>query len=398
MNRRGLALTSSAHLVDDLYQGVVPAMLPFFVIERGYSYASVAGLALAASLLSSIAQPAFGWWTDRRQLRWLIPAGMTTAAVGVALAGYLSSYLLTWLVLALVGLGVAAFHPEATRAARQATGDNNKAMSVFALGGNAGFAVGALVATPLFMATGLRGSALLLVPAGLMALLVAARLGPVLDGADGSGRAALPIGDDDWPAFLRLTGLTVVRSILFSAVTSFVALYFIKHLGASTGEGGAALTAYLVAGAVGTLIGGWVADRTRPLTCVRLAFALSGPALVGLVIAPNRPVAWTFITLRGMTMFMPFGVFLMLGQDYLPNRIGTASGLTGGLAVTIGGLFAPVLGWVADLTNLRFMLGLLIILPPLALLIAASMQEPKLASSGRFGVARVGAVDALEAD
>ena len=397
MNRRGLALTSSAHLVDDLYQGVVPAMLPFFVIERHYSYASIAGLALAASALSSIAQPAFGWWTDRQQRRWLIPAGMTTAALGVAFAGYLSSYLLTWLVLALVGLGVAAFHPEAMRAARQATGDNNKAMSVFALGGNAGFAVGALVATPLFMATGLRGSALLLIPAVMMALVLAARLGPVLDGPDGAGRAALPTGEDDWPEFLRLTGLTVVRSIVFSAVTSFVALYFIEQLGASTGEGGAALTAYLVAGAVGTLVGGWLADRTRPLTCVRLAFGLSGPALAGLVLAPNRPVAWVFITLLGLVMFMPFGVFVMLGQDYLPNRIGTASGLTGGLAVTIGGLFTPVLGWVADLTNLRFTLGLLIILPPLALVLAASMQEPKWRTS-RFSVGPIGAVDALEPD
>ena len=388
---------SSAHLVDDLYQGVVPAMLPFFVIERHYSYASVAGLALAASALSSIAQPGFGWWTDRQQRRWLIPAGMTTAALGVALAGYLSGYLLTWLVLALVGLGVAAFHPEAMRAARQATGDNNKAMSVFALGGNAGFAVGALVATPLFMAAGLRGSALLLIPAVMMAVVLVVRLGPVLDGADGAGRAALPTGEDDWPEFLRLTGLTVVRSIVFSAVTSFVALYFIEHLGASTGEGGAALTAYLVAGAVGTLLGGWLADRTRPLTCVRLAFGLSGPALAGLVLAPNRPVAWIFITLLGLVMFMPFGVFVMLGQDYLPNRIGTASGLTGGLAVTIGGLFAPVLGWIADLTNLRFTLGLLIILPPLALLLAASMREPKW-RTGRISVAPVGAVDALEPD
>ena len=388
---------SSAHLVDDLYQGVVPAMLPFFVIERHYSYASVAGLALAASALSSIAQPGFGWWTDRQQRRWLIPAGMTTAALGVALAGYLSSYVHTWLVLALVGLGVAAFHPEAMRGARQATGDNNKAMSVFALGGNAGFAVGALVATPLFMATGLRGSVLLLIPAVMMAVVLVARLGPVLDGADGAGRAALPTGEDDWPEFLRLTGLTVVRSIVFSAVTSFVALYFIEHLGASTGEGGAALTAYLVAGAVGTLLGGWFADRTRPLTCVRLAFGLSGPALAGVVLAPNRPVAWIFITLLGLVMFMPFGVFVMLGQDYLPNRIGTASGLTGGLAVTIGGLFTPVLGWIADLTNLRFTLGLLIILPPLALLLAASMREPKWRAS-RFSVAPIGAVDALEPD
>ena len=142
MNRRGIALISSAHVVDDAYQGVVPALLPFLVAERHYSYAAVSGLTLAATLLSSVAQPVFGWWTDRRPRRWMIPAGILMAATGVASVGLFSSYLVTWLVIALSGLGIAAFHPEAARAARQAAGNSNRAMSVFALGGNAGFALG----------------------------------------------------------------------------------------------------------------------------------------------------------------------------------------------------------------------------------------------------------------
>src|SRR5665811_1642580 len=113
VNRRGIALISSAHVVDDAYQGVVPALLPFLVAERHYSYAAVSGLTLAATLLSSVAQPLFGWWTDRRPRRWMIPAGILTAATGVASVGLSSSYLLTWLVIALSGLGIAAFHPEA---------------------------------------------------------------------------------------------------------------------------------------------------------------------------------------------------------------------------------------------------------------------------------------------
>ena len=112
MNRPGVALMSASHVVDDIYQGCVPALLPFLVAERHYTYAAVSGLTLAATVLSSVAQPAFGWWTDRRPRRWMIPVGMSTAGIGVALSGLSTSYLLTWLAFALFGLGIAAFHPE----------------------------------------------------------------------------------------------------------------------------------------------------------------------------------------------------------------------------------------------------------------------------------------------
>ena len=139
-------MMSSAHMVDDLYQGVIPAMLVFFVSERHYSYAAVAGLTLAATMLSSIVQPAFGVWTDHKPRRWLVPAGMLVAALGVAAAGLFSSYATTWLMVALSGLGIAAFHPSAASAARRAAGDSNRGMSIFALGGNVGFALGSLLA------------------------------------------------------------------------------------------------------------------------------------------------------------------------------------------------------------------------------------------------------------
>ena len=378
MNRRGVAIMSSAHVVDDLYQGAVPALLPVLVTQRHYSYTAVAGLTLAATVLSSVAQPAFGWWTDRRPRRWMIPAGILTAATGVALAGYLSSYLLTWLVIALAGLGIAAFHPEAARAARQAAGNNNRAMSFFAVGGNAGFALGSLVATPVLLFAGLHGTALLIVPALVMVLILVTKLGVVLDGADGRRPESLPTGTDNWPAFLKLTAVVIVRSIFFSALTSFLAIYFIHHLDASSGVGGAALTTFLIAGALGTLLGGWVADRTRRLTAVRLGFALTVPATFGLVLAADRPIALLFTVLVGAGVFMPFGVFVMLGQDYLPNRIGTASGLTVGLSVSVGGLFSPLFGWIADLTSLHFMFATLIGLPAVALVLSTFMHDPRL--------------------
>lgn len=380
MNRHGIALMTSAHVVDDLYQGAVPALLPFLVAQRHYSYTAVAGLTLAATVLSSVAQPAFGWWADRSPRRWLIPAGIVTAATGIALAGFASSYLLTWLVIALAGLGIAAFHPEAARAARQAAGDNNRAMSVFAVGGNGGYALGSLVATPVLLVFGLHGTALLVVPAIAMAILIVSRLNVTLDGPAGARRPPIARpGADDWPAFLRLTGVVVVRAILFAGVTSFVALYFIHRLKTSTGVGNSALTTFLVAGAGGTLLGGWIADRTQRLTAVRVGFAVTMPTMVGLVLAPNVALAFVFTALAGLGTFIPFGVFVMLGQDYLPNRIGTASGLTVGLAASVGGLFTPPLGWLADHTSLRLMLSTLIVLPAIALAISMFMRDPRIA-------------------
>lgn len=378
VNRRGVAMMASAHLSDDFYQGVVPALLPFLVAERGYSYAAVAGLTLAATVLSSVAQPAFGWLGDRKARRWMIPAGMLTAALGVGLSGLSVSYLVTWMLIALGGLGIAAFHPEAARAARQASGDSNRAMSVFALGGNVGFAVGSLVATPLLLATGLRGTMILVVPAAVMATILILKLRRVLDGrAPGTKPKLAAKGVDDWPAFLRLTAVVVVRSIAFFGLISFIALYFIHELHTTAVIGGAALTVFLTFGALGTLVGGWMADRWGRLVSIRVGFTLTVPAMAGIVLAPHWPIAIVFVAITGVTIFIPFAVFVILGQDYLPHRIGTASGVTVGLAVSVGGLFTPILGAIADVIGLQPVLAILIALPAIALALTALLHEPR---------------------
>lgn len=370
-------MMSMAHVVDDLYQGIVPALLPFLVSERQYSYAAVAGLTLAATVLSSVVQPLFGWWSDRKPRRWLIPIGMTTAALGVGFAGVFQNYAATWFVIAVSGLGIAAFHPSAASAARRAAGSSNKGMSIFALGGNVGFALGSLIATPVLLAFGLGGTMLLILPAVVMAAILAKRLGTVLDGPVGNRRPAnLPTGRDNWPDFLRLTSVVLVRSVIFFGLTSFLALYFIQELGTSKVTGGIALTVFLTSGAAGTLLGGWIADRYGPMVSIRGGFLFAIPAMAGLVLTADWRVAMVFVVLCGLGVFVPFSVFVILGQDYLPNRIGTASGVTVGLAVTVGGLFNPVLGALADATSLHFTFVALIALPALAFVLSLFLHAP----------------------
>lgn len=376
-NRAGVALMSAVHVVDDLYQGVVPALLPFLVAERHYTYAAASGLVLAATVLSSVAQPLFGWWTDRRPRRWMITAGLLLAAAGIAASGLTSSYTLTWLALALSGLGVAAFHPEAARAARAASGSSARAMSVFAVGGNLGYALGPVVATPVLVLAGVEGTWLLALPALVAAAVLVSRLDRVLDGtASRPRRGALPSGPDDWRAFGWLTGVVAVRSVIFFGVTTFLALYLVDELGAGRAVGAAALTVFLGSGVVGTLLGGWIADRAGRVVSVRLGFAVALPALAGVALAPNPAVALPFVVLTGVGVYLPFSVFVVLGQDYLPQRIGTASGVTVGLTVTAGGLVAPLLGLLADRTDLRTVLAVLVALPVVGLLLSTRMREP----------------------
>src|SRR5690349_22029002 len=171
MDRRAMAALAAGHMAVDFAGGALPALLPFLKDRFGLSYTLVAVLVLASSVSSSIVQPLFGLWSDRRGAIWLLPSGVALAGVGIALASIAPSY---WLVLVFVvvsGLGVAAFHPEGSKFAAFAGGNRRaSAMSLFSIGGNLGFALGPTVATPLVLAFGLAGGLLLSVPCLCVAL------------------------------------------------------------------------------------------------------------------------------------------------------------------------------------------------------------------------------------
>jgi len=381
-----LALLASTHTVDDLYQGAVPALLPFLAIERHYTYVGLTGITLAATFLSSAIQPAFGVITDKRRMGWLIAAGLLVAGIGVGLSGLGDSYVITWLAIALSGVGVAAYHPEATRTARGVAGNSTQAMSWFSVGGNLGIALGPVMVTPVLLVTGLRGTPLLIIPAVAMAALLAARRpwrqAQAADRARRSRRAAAGDHDgearrDDWRSFARLTAVVTARSIAYFGVASLLALFVIRRFHEPTAVGSAALTTFVAAGAVGSLTGGWLADRWRRLATVRLGYACAIPALILLATAPNVVVAFAAAILCGLALYLPFAVQVTLGQDYLPNRIGTASGVTLGLAISFGGLAAPLFGFLADRYGLAVALAALAALPVLSFAFAAPLREPR---------------------
>ena len=379
-DRRALGLLAISHVVDDIYLGSLPAILPFLVLERGYSYTSAAGIILAATLVSSVAQPLFGILADRKSLPLLTPFSLLLVGGGIGLIGLISIYWLVWVAVAIAGIGVAAFHPSAARSARAAAGASAQGMGWFALGGNIGLALGPAVATPLLLIFGLRGTPFLTIPAVVMAaILFRLHLTATSDRTAVTRR--LPstpsesVQADDWRTFRWLSAVVILRSIMYYGITTLIALFVIEELGGSKSIASATLTVFLAVGAASTLLGGWIADRFGRLVAIRAGYLLIIPALLIILTASSPYVAIGAAGLLGVGMYLPFAVQTTLGQEYLPNRVGTALGVTLGLAVSAGGAFAPLFGKIADLQRLTTALTLVLILPPIALLLSLRLKE-----------------------
>ncbi|WP_329150874.1 MFS transporter [Streptomyces sp. NBC_01456] len=372
-----LTLLSLGHACVDIYQGSVAALVPFFVSERAYTYAAASGIVLAAALLSSVVQPLFGALTDRWTMPWLLPVSTVLGGTGVALAGIMSSYPLTLLVVAVSGIGVAAYHPEAARVARRASGGSHTAMGWFSLGGNLGFATAPLMVSAVIATGGLQASPLLVVPAlaGAALCLAAVRSAGIARPPAHPAGAAARAGTDDWPSFLRLTGAIVCRSVVFVGLSAFLSLYVRQRTGGGEVSGTAALFVLYLGGAVGTVAGGRLARRFGRLPVARWSYALTVPAVAGLVFVPG-PLLYLFVALASAGLYVPFSLHVTLGQDYLPRRVGTASGVTLGLAVSIGGVASPLVGALADATTLQTALAPLIVLPALGCRFLRRLHEP----------------------
>jgi FSR family fosmidomycin resistance protein-like MFS transporter len=352
---------------------LVPAAIPYFVLQRHYSYAAASGLALAATFGSALPQVAVGMLADRHRLRWLAPAGLVLAGTGVGLAGLVHPYPAVFAVLVLSGLGVAKIHPPAVRDARRAAADRETAMSYFAAGGSVGFFLAPALATPALDACGLDATVLFIPPAVLMAFVLSRHQRRQ---AARSARHAAHAGTDRPRMFALLTAVEVTRSCISFGINTFVSLYWIRHLGATSGLGGTALTLELAGGVAGTILGGRLGDHIGLVRAVQVGNALLIPAFAALLVCRNAYAALPLVLILGLVTNIPFAVLIKLGQDYLPTRPGTAAGVTLGLAVSAGGLFQPVLGVIADHHGPQGAFLTLALFPVIALALAARLREP----------------------
>jgi FSR family fosmidomycin resistance protein-like MFS transporter len=390
-DRRQMTRLAIAHALCDVYQGAVPALLPFLLAAHGWSYGTGSLLVLAATLSSSIVQPLFGHLSDRRPAPWLMPVGFVVAALGLAVVGLLDSPVAAFVAVLASGLGVAAFHPEGSRAAAYAAGARKATgMSYFSVGGNAGWALGPLLVTATVLPFGLHATLLLALP-GLAGAALTARELPRLRAARAAATARTQAATaarradaaqpavlrDDWRSFGILTGAVAARSIVYFGLMTFVPLYFVDVLHTSEAAGETALIAYLVAGALGTLVGGRLADRVGRRPLLVASFTLQAPLLI-LFLVGGPTLATVALGLVGLIAIATFSISVVMGQAYLPNHLGVASGVTLGLAIGVGGLAAAALGPLADAAGPKAPLEVLVLLPlaGLACVLALPRERP----------------------
>ena len=359
MDKKKILLVSLGHLSCDINGGALPAILPFLRAAYDLSYQATGGLMFAYACLSSMIQPLFGLLSDRFSKPWFIPLGVLLAGCGLAAIGWMPGYWGIFAAIGLSGVGAALFHPEGARFANAVSGQNKgTGMSLFSIGGNGGFVLGPLLATACLGAFGLPGTTIFAVLAVLTAGTLVwsiARMGATKKTAAAGGKTAPATGaegetpgENNWREFLKLTVSIVTRSITFVGFNTFIPLYWVSAFGQSTATGAMALTFFCVCGVISNFFGGMLADKFGYRAVIRVVFALMPPVVACFSLSSNLYAAWALLPLLGFVLYAPFSAQVVLGQQYLAKNIGFASGITLGLATSLGGVVAPLLGWIAD--------------------------------------------------
>jgi MFS transporter, FSR family, fosmidomycin resistance protein len=377
VDRKAIAALSAGHLATDFANGVLPALLPFLLARFDLSYTQAGALVFASAAASSLVQPVFGHWSDRRGAVWLLPAGVLLSGCGMALAAVAGSYTLCVLFVVVSGLGTAAYHPEGTKFASYVSGRRKASgMSLFSIGGNLGVALGAVSTAPVLLLLGRWGGLLLALPAVFVAALLLRSLRYLQGFAPERRRTdRVGVGEDRPGAFALLLGVVTARTVGWFGLLTFVPLWAVE-LGRSESYGSNLLSLMLFAGGAGTLAVGPLADRIgrRP---VLLASVVSVPPLTLAFVALGGTVGVIALALVGVCVVGTFGLIQVMTQEYMPNRLGLASGISIGFAIGLGGVAAAALGVVADSVDLETAMYASAAVPALAIPLALLLPSPR---------------------
>jgi MFS transporter, FSR family, fosmidomycin resistance protein len=349
---RAMTALSGGHLAVDFAGGALFVLIPYLHDRFDLSYTLAAVLVLCSTVSGSIVQPLFGLWSDRHGAIWLIPVGIVAAGIGMALVSVSPSYGLVLVFVILAGLGTAAFHPEGSKFAAYASGRRRASgMAFFSVGGNIGFGLGALAAALLVHGLGLHGGLLLAVPCLLAAAVLFSLRPYLLSFVPDRETTRLATGEDDPRSLVLLLTVITFRSLAWYGVLTFVPLWEVSQ-GHSKSYGTALLWAMLLVGGIGTVAAGPIADRIGLRTVLLAANVAICPLMLVFILVGGAAGA-VALALVGIAVIGTFGITMVMAQQFLPTRIGTASGLSIGFSIGLGGIAAVILGGIADSIDLR---------------------------------------------
>ncbi|RXZ82313.1 MFS transporter [Paenibacillaceae bacterium] len=376
---------SIVHMLNDTMQSTVSALFPILREELSLSYSQIGLIALAMNLTSSVLQPLVGRFSDVRPMPFILPFGVCFTLVGIIMLAISPHYGLILTAVTAIGIGSAIFHPESSRVAYLAAGPRRGlAQSIFQVGGNIGSSLGPIMTAVLFVHIGQFGviwfsfAALVAIAIQIYVarwykaqqLMPRPVVKPRAVGAAGSAairrEGHLTQKQIVW-AVVILVFLVISKNVYMASMTSYYTFYLIHDYGVSVSQSQWFLFAFLGAAAVGTFLGGPMADRFGRRNIIW--FSILGTAPFSIML-PFSNLFWSGVmaVLGGFILSSAFSIIVVYAQELMPGKIGLISGLFFGLAFGIGGLGSAVLGTIADVTSIAFIMKLCAFLPLLGIL------------------------------
>jgi FSR family fosmidomycin resistance protein-like MFS transporter len=374
---RVLGAISFCHFLNDMMQSVIPAVYPILKNAYRLDFAHIGLITLTSQLTASLLQPVVGLYTDRRPAPYSLAIGMGSTLVGLILLAMAPSFAMILAAVALVGMGSSVFHPESSRVARMASGGRHGfAQSVFQVGGNAGSAVGPLLAAFIVLPTGQRSIAWFSA-AALVAIVVLARVGDWYKARRSGAAKARAVHENHTGLSSRRVAFTVVIliALIFSkffymaSLSSYYTFFLMSKFHVPVRTAQIYLFLFLGSVATGTIVGGLVGDRIGRKYVIW--WSILG-VLPFTVVLPYVSLFWTGVLsiIIGLVLASAFSAILVYAQDLVPGKVGTVSGLFFGLAFGMGGVGAALLGGLADHTSIDFVYRVCSFLPVIGLLAA----------------------------
>ncbi|EIC22354.1 arabinose efflux permease family protein [Thiorhodovibrio frisius] len=384
---RVLGAISFAHFLNDTMQSLMLAIYPLFKSGLHLSFGQIGLITLTFQFTASLLQPLVGYYTDRHPQPFSLAFGMGCTLSGLLLLSQASSFPMVLMAAALVGSGSSIFHPESSRVARLASGGRHGlAQSIFQVGGNAGTAVGPLLAAWIVLPNG-QGSIAFFSLIALLAMLVLTGVGFWYRHQHRNPKRTAPVEHHGLPRGRVARTLAVLLALMFSkffylaSISSYLIFYLMHQYKIDTQTAQYHLFFFLFAVAAGTLLGGPIGDRIGRKRVIWISILGVAPFTLALpYVGLGASVGLTLII--GFLLASAFPAMVVYAQELIPGRIGTVSGLFFGLAFGLGGIGAALLGQLADLWGIVRVYQICSFLPLIGLLAVFLPDLRKISSKG----------------